>query len=383
MPTLTEDEIKARIADGTISAVSIDTAVFYGYGYRLDAPVLSKLDQFKSSPIALLFSEIVVSEIKSHITRDALESQRELKRAIRKQCGRWKTKVDLDVLPDSLALTSDPAAAADSQLEDYLKSIGGKVVPANGEANVTAELLRRYFATEPPFESGDKKKHEFPDGFALLSLEEVARLRKKLILCVSPDKGWNKFSAQSNHLVCVSDLELVLSYFNDSGRNVADQTMDMWKRGLAHELIQEIEGAFERRLDDLEFHPDASSAADFEAYPIGAVLQAVDASTATAPVVIAADDQSVTFTTTVEANVAFEAEFNFFVTDAIDRDHVSLGEEYYSVEERNDFQLAITVLRDLEPEPQVVEAELTKRDLWVNFGYVEPFRGEDPTHEKY
>ena len=43
-------------------------------------------------------------------------------------------------------------------------------VPANANEEVPAELLRRYFATEPPFEHGERKKHEFPDAFALLSL---------------------------------------------------------------------------------------------------------------------------------------------------------------------------------------------------------------------
>jgi hypothetical protein len=45
MPDLSEAEIKAKIGDGTIFALSIDTAVFDKYGCHLDFAVLNKLDQ--------------------------------------------------------------------------------------------------------------------------------------------------------------------------------------------------------------------------------------------------------------------------------------------------------------------------------------------------
>src|SRR5271165_3376308 len=175
MPDLSEAEIRAKIADGTIFGLSIDTAVFDKYGCNLDFTVLHKLDQFKGSSTALLFSEIVVSEVKNHIARDARETQRELKKAIRNQGKRWKTGIDTVTLPDALALLADPIQAAEAQLKDYVAAVGGDVIPASGSIDITRELLRRYFTAEPPFDNNDQKKHEFPDGFALLSLEAVAR----------------------------------------------------------------------------------------------------------------------------------------------------------------------------------------------------------------
>jgi hypothetical protein len=85
MPAMSENEIIAKIADGTIFAVSVDTAVFDKYSCNLDCKVLNKLDQFKTGPIKLMLSDIVVNEIKTHIARNAEESQRELHKAIKKQ----------------------------------------------------------------------------------------------------------------------------------------------------------------------------------------------------------------------------------------------------------------------------------------------------------
>ena len=159
MPTMSEDQIKAKIVDGTIFAVSVDTAVFDQYSCNLDFKVLHQLSQFKDGPIKVMFSEIVVNEVKNHIARDAQESQRTLERSIKNHYKRWKISVDIAELPDTLALSGDPIKAAETQFEDYRATVGGEVVRASGTVDVSGELLRRYFAIEPPFESGHQKKH--------------------------------------------------------------------------------------------------------------------------------------------------------------------------------------------------------------------------------
>ena len=90
-----------------------------------------------------------------------------------------------------------------------------------------------------------------------------------------------------------------------------------------------------------------------------------------------------TFTIKLTAIVSFDAEFTFFVMDYVGNDYVRLGTEPYTTEDEIEFDLVITVLRNLDPEPQVVNVEVGKRRLEVYFGVVEPFRHEDPTHEKY
>jgi hypothetical protein len=202
---------------------------------------------------------------------------------------------------------------------------------------------------------------------------------------VSPDIGWQNFAAQSEHLVCADDLELILSYFNDAaGRIVADRTMDLWKRGAAPKLAAEVEHAFEYRLDDADFEADGSSPSfEYESEPNSAVMQHVDPETASAPVVIAADDETVTFTTKLKAIVSFDAEFTFFARDFAYNDYVRHRTKPYTTEDEIEFDLVITVLRHLDPEPQVVGVEVGKRRLEVDFGTLEPFPHEDPTHEKY
>jgi hypothetical protein len=381
VPTFQNDEIKARIADGSISAITVDTSIFDRYGCNLEYAVLGKLDQFRTGNTNVLISEIVKNEVQSHIARDAAESQRTLKSALSSHRKRWKLSNEDTAAPDAFRIADDPAAAAEEQFEAYVTKIGAEIIAASNPAEISVEVLRRYFEVEPPFEAGDKKKHEFPDAFALVSLEAWATRRETLLLCVSADKGWRDFADKSPRLVWIKSLDEALSLFNDSGRPVAEQVLARLQSNAAPDILTAIESAFEYRLDDHDYHIEAWSALEFEAEPLVATLQSIDWDSASAPVVVASDDDSVTFSFNLTALVGFEALFSYFHHDSIDRDYVSIGSEEEYKERHIEFELVLEVSRD--DDPEIFEAQIAKRYFEVNFGEIEPFRNEDPTHEKY
>ena len=129
---------------------------------------------------------------------------------------------------------------------------------------------------------------------------------------------------------------------------------------------EQVERAFQRWLHNTGFYPDGSSDRIFEFMPIGADLLSVDSGTASVPIVIAADKNTVTFTIDVESLVAFEADCSFYVRDSIDRDYFEVGSDTYTVDKEIISQLVITILRDFDTEPQVVEVEVVKKTLkWI------------------
>lgn len=259
----------------------------------------------------------------------------------------------------------------------------GEIVSATGNPELSADVLSRYFSGAPPFGESDKRKHEFPDAFALLSLEAFARDEGMLMLCVAPDKGWQDFASQSEHLVCVKDLEDALSYFNDAYQTLAEAIVAVWRKSEGGEFFEELERAFEYRLGDLNFGVTGYADVDYEPEPIAAVFQYIDPEKIGHPMAIAADADTITFTVSVEALVSFSALFNFFVIDSIDKDKVSLGSEETNVERVIPFDLTITADRKLDGEPVFHEVEVAPRPFEVDFGYVEAFPHENPEHEKY
>lgn len=383
VPKLIEAELEASIASGKIVSISLDTSIFDRYQCNLHYATLRKLEQFRTTHITVLISQIVAAEVQAHLERDAAKSQRDLKAALGTHAKRWRISTDETDPAATLMLDRDPADFAAQQFADYVEAVGAEIVPAARSLEVAQGVVQRYFDTATPFEASDKKKHEFPDAFALLSLEEAAAEQDRLILCVSADAGWQNFADASDHLVCVTDLDPVLDLFHEAGRTIAKRTLDLVRNGQAPLVQAGIDSAFEARLDENDFDISVSDApTDYEAEPISAVLQDLDWSLGT-PNVIAEDADSVTFTTSARALIEFTAHFEFYVRDGIDKDTIKIGSEEFSSKRWLQFDVALTVSRDMDEEPELFEAAVSRRGMTALFDRLEPFGREDPTHEKY
>lgn len=66
-----------------------------------------------------------------------------------------------------------------------------------------------YFSAEPPFGTGRRRKSEFPDAYALLTLEARAAAARSHCFASSADKGWAAVRGSSDHLVCVTETEVL------------------------------------------------------------------------------------------------------------------------------------------------------------------------------
>lgn len=382
MPQLPDDEIKTLIAGNGVFAISIDTAIFDGKQKTFQNAVLQRLDQFYPRDIRVVFVDVIAEEMKAHLRNDAIETQRALKKALRTHNIRWQREIP-DGETAALMITADAEKFAQAQITTFLEHVKGELIYASETPNAVESVFDRYFAEEPPFGSADKRKSEFPDAFALLRLEALAADEGSMLICVSPDNGWIDFASQSDHLICVPRLEGALALFNAADQHVADAIIKRWREGEGGDFIEDISRAFEYRLDDLDFEIDGHADVMFESEPLSAALQYVSPGTIGQPTVIAVDGESMTFTVRVEALVGFEALFSFYVTDSVDKDDVSLGSEEAYTEKTLPFDLTITADRSLEEGPIFHEVEVTKKRFEVDFGYVEAFPNEDPTHEKY
>lgn len=389
MPTLSTDELKAAIAAGEIHAVSIDTVVFDAKGKTFHHPVLRRLDQFKQSDVEVVIADVIAHEMKAHLREAATETQRALKEAqqafkeaLRAHNKRWRLE-ESDEEGADLLIGADSAAFAESEFSEFLNNVGGKVLGVIEEPRSAQRIVDLYFSEEPPFGASKRRKSEFPDAYALLTLEAYAAEAGKLLLCVSADKGWAEFAAGSDHLVCVAAIEDALGLFNVANQHLADAALQRWLTLDAEERVEVVEAAFEYCLDDLDFDISAYTEVPCEAEPTSAVLQSLDTDFIGDPHVIDVQSDAVTFTVGVEARVCFEASFDFYVRDWVDKDYVDLGSRVVYVERPVPFELTIKAARSLERGPVFREVDVTRAWIHVDFGHVETLPGEDPTHEKY
>ena len=384
MPKLDEKQIQASIADGSIVAITLDTNVFDKYGRNLDFKIFSSLSQLQSDGIGVVFSEIVIQEVQRHISDDAIEAERALKKALKKQKSLWKADFDVDTTLNTSKRGLTPKALAQEQIAKFLKSVGGEIIPASGKVDVSGEVLRRYFSGEYPFEKNEAKKHEFPDAFALLSLEKAFPADGKMLLCVSNDGGWKKFSETSDTLVCVDAIDTALSYFEHGGRSAVQKAVNLLVAGNAPLLVEAMESEIDFQLSEADFIAICASDFDYESEPVGGEVQNINTGTVSKVKIVSSSDEEVSFTFKIEVSVEFEAAFHFQTYDSIDKEHISLGTEYATVNTDLNLMMLVTISRSDDDEPEVSHIEVLKKGhMEFHFGYVNPFSYDDWADEEY
>ena len=366
MPTLTNDELALAIAAGEIQAVSIDTCIFDRY-HSLRHRTIRSLEQFRGTNTNVVVSEIVMQEMKGHISAAAKQTLDAVRIALEEHRKAWNLLDSVDHMGASAHINANPDLYADAEWSAFADATDLIVVPVDGRT--TSQVVSRYFLERAPFGSG-KKRHEFPDAIALLSIEAWAIERNTKVLMVSTDSGWQAFAAESSHLVCVTDIAQAVDPFNKHIHFIAERIVAMLVEKRAPDLDSKISDAVEHFFDDtsLDIHADAHGY-EYEAELQGGALQywTLDGG----PQVLKADDDEITFVIDLVCKISFDSRFRWYVY--ADRDWHGIGATNHTVENEYCLQFSITCSRNLgDEEPDDYEVTITSRPPTIDFGYVEP-----------
>jgi hypothetical protein len=365
---MNDAELADAIAQRRFGALTLDTSVFDQFGCSLDSKALQAVGPVcEQHGIRLVFSEVTAGEVQAHIHKAAADQSEKLRAALNQYRKAWRRAETVAELAPPVDLEAEADLLARKEWEAFFNDVHADVIVS--ESLVSAgELVRRYFAMEPPFGAKDGKKHEFPDAIALLALEAWAEQGELTVLVISRDADWQGFCAAAKHLVCASNFQQTLGHFNRAAQAIADRAIELLKAAEAPELHHEIGVEIEAWLDQADFTIDASSEFYFDAEPEGAVLQSWEI--VSGPEVLAIEGEEVTFSIVLDCVISFTANFDLSVRDGIDRDYVSLNSQTEEAEENYRVTLTITVGRTIAPEPTVVSVQANRRRLHVDFGHV-------------
>ena len=383
MPKLSRDDVRNRISRNLFYGITLDTCIFHRFDYNLCHPLLTALDQFRHIEVNVLISEIVAYEVENHIAENAEAAQQSLNAAIKEQIKRWRLETSAESLASSLALSDKPKDLARHQFTQFKGAVSACIVPAVSSIESTNKLISRYFNHQPPFGRSKSRKAEFPDAFALLSLERIARGQKNLILCVSSDNDWEQFCDESDHLVCVKELSHALSYFNESGQIAASHVIAMLQRGgkTIDKLKQIICDEAENLLVSLDFNVDASAATFFEVDSSEVTLKDVDFSSASTPSIVKISENQVTFSVVIDVHVKFFTSFSTYVTGSFEKDLTFLNDKLRSMEGAIKVRLVITTANDRESKATLIAIEFARQIHAIDFDKVKPFSMDETTQD--
>jgi hypothetical protein len=383
-------QIKSKLLDGSIGAISIDTCIFSRAGYRLDQGNLRRLEQFKGNAFRLIFSEVTLKEVMRHIAEHSEEEKTKFLTGLRGIAKFWSIDpAKQTAVSNDLLRGIEPKELAKKRVRDFANRCGVHVVEAKQALDVS-ELLSCYFETRPPFEASGDKKAEFPDAITLLSLESWANKENTSVLFVTADKGCARYCDKSTRLFAIDELgsALTLIQERDSHRAqicaVIDQQIAIGKHP---DLMEMIESTVAEDVWSIDWIPEADAAyyydpemqevevtrASFRSSSGSAGLQAVDYF-----------DNTLVAQATISIEIKATCNFTFSVKDGIDKDMVCVGGAEVSIKDNVDVDVLITFLDPDGGETEVDTVELVPTRRLIDFGFVSPDYGdEDPNSEYY
>ena len=371
------DTLRSKMLNGDIGAITIDTCIFTGAGYRLDKGELKLLEQFKNNPISLIFSDITIEELKNHISSDGELASIKLVSALREAGKYWSLdkKMQQDVYSEICGNTNSGERASE-RVEEFIKRCGATILKSDEYLDV-ASLLNLYFKTEAPFESSKDKKAEFPDAIALLSLESWGKKNSTSIIFITKDKGCKAFCEKSKTIHVVSELSEALSLIQDRDNHIDKLCQDINEKITNGDYPGIHNSIRKTAIEDamiLDWTAEAESFGYYD-YDI-AEIQVLDArfKGRNNPNLFGLDYRNGTLTAKAEIEITISAtcHFVFYTKDGIDRDMVRIGD---AVKNKR-FNLPISILFEFhiphETMPEIIDMQLVYASRNLDFGRVDP-----------
>jgi len=384
MPLVVDDELKAALADGRISAVSIDTNIFDAQHLNFKSPVMKAITSLKDIPFSCLLSGTVSKEVQRHLTKAMEDAQRSLKKAAGEALFAFDTaQPTRGELLDQVTRGQTPKDAATSKLGTFLEDCSCEVLDDVALVS-SATLFDAYFENRPPFGSGGAKV-EFPDALALHALEKAAEERQTAFLVVSEDSDWSAYCSGSGRLYLVKKIEKALSLINNTPLGLRNAVVAWCSEG--EEGRAEIEAAIRNLVEVLDVNVTAyASTGEVEAFGWAPEVRSIDWPDSREIDVIESDEledgsSRLVLSVPMLVRMALAVELNFSFWDSVDKESVGMGGRTIELERAEEIRVTITVdVSNLDgPEPLIVlhDTEIDSTSVDVDLDEVDAFEPED------
>lgn len=239
-----------------VGAIAVDTNVYKEYGFRVRSQPLAALGQVEDIGVKWLVPEFWERELQRHIAENS-DKVSTLRRDLEKS-REWANKSQL-ALAEKLvaALTTESGQSIGNRLLDEHYESGAPVRLQTAWSS-GPNVLRAYFDSQHPFEASGSKKSEFPDAFALATLEAWARKNATKVLVVTRDAGCLRACAATDVLVGSNSLTEALGALrkaDERRKAVIDELEVLLTQELrsdVSDLRKAIDAYLEKIVPDLE-----------------------------------------------------------------------------------------------------------------------------------
>ena len=233
-------------AAAIVEYISLDTQVFVATSFGFNGKSFEALKKhLASGRLNLVMTNITIHEVKSRIKQKVAEELIHQRTYVNEASALFNSSLP-DVLSGLKKLDPDSVTKdICDKFDAFLKETKATIIDAS---NLTAgDVIEKYFAGEPPFGPGEKKKHEFPDAFAIQALAEWAENRDSLMFVASKDNLFQDACDARSHLIPKNTINEVLDHVasDDKRQLAAFVRAETMKR--VTEIIASAKAEFEDR----------------------------------------------------------------------------------------------------------------------------------------
>ncbi len=358
------------------NAIIIDTSIFENHGLKFESGILSKLNQFKRSPIDLILPDVIKSEIESHLSKKIQQTRAESLSSIKKSHEYLGITPEISLLYKQMIELIDSDLLANKKMEAFIESTGAKVLCSDDHISIQ-DVLDKYFSNSPPFQEIGHKKNEFPDAIALITAEKWAAKNKKKILVVSSDNDWKKYCSTTKTLVFHESLSEVLDIFNSfNAPHILIENLENYLCETRNNIFyRKIKEKLQLSANSHWLQINADSYLDWNIDEAIISIQDFEIQKGTKTIQISKD--LITIEISINMKLEIKGRFSFTLGDPLDGNYKPFGNTTKTIEITHNEQLLITIENSPQKKPEdltieSIEIERYWRSVAAHFGKIEP-----------
>jgi len=378
------NELKELVRRGEVGAISLDTSIFDAQGLKLESGLLKQLDQFLDSSTQLIISEVVKEEVLSHLTKKIKDAQSNIDKSLKDAKDYLQVEdSDIENIKNLVSGGREAQKVASERFSQFIEATSLEIIEAQ-DYLIVSELIQKYFRAQPPFSENGKKKNEFPDAIALISLETWANKNQTKIIVVTSDHDWKNFCKGSERLCYSDDLVGVLGLFQNAD-DLCRHLSQQYENGVLEDVKQAVFNALDHKIWEINIYPEASSSFNYEQEVTQIKVTGFEFELLESPNIIFRpvnfDDNSLIVESKLSVDVNVECSFSFYVYDYIDKDYVGIGGDSVNTQDNLEVEVLITFAGDFkrvgaQVKVDEVEVEMKTRAC-IDFGHIDPDWGDE------
>ena len=380
------DELKNLVRAGQFGAITLDTSIFDAQGLKLESGLLKQLEQFRYSSTKLVISEIVKEEILSHLIEKTKDAKREIEKSLKQARDYWQVEEhEIEEIKKQVFGNREVLEVVTERFNQFVEATSLEVVEAQ-DYLIVSDLIQKYFKSEPPFSETGKKKNEFPDAIALISLEAWVTKNKTKVIVVTSDNDWKSFCKSSEQLCASDDFAGALGLFQlQDADDICKYLSEKYESGDLENVKEAIFNALEYKIYDYDFniYPEAESPYRYEEEITEIKVNEFQLKLLESPNIVFRpinfDDDSLTVEARLSVDINVECSFSFSVYDSIDKEDVGIGGNTVNIQADLEVEVLITFVGNLSKigaEVEVDDVEIEVKTPTIDFGFVKPDWGD-------